>query len=236
MAGSTSVFWYCLVAVQLFFCLYLLWTRLAKIYPVFTSYLGVSVVTFFGALYFMRGAQGALLPLSYTYYWLWIEPVLLLLQAGVALEIHTELWKQHSTFVRPARPLLLFALVTAIVFAAVPLVGELGRYDSIQLLAVMHFEMLVMRYVSTVLAIFLVLSAILFFFVVRNSVKTELFRHEGMLAIHFSIYAVVYFLVDIGWTDTLLVNKYMLSAFTLCLLIWISAFKPHQAAASGEAL
>jgi hypothetical protein len=234
MAGSTNVFWYCLVAVQFFFCLYLLWTRLAKRYPIFTSYLGVSVVTFFGALYFMRGARGAVLPLSYTYYWLWIEPLLLLLQAGVALEIHSALWKQHGSIVRPARPLLLFALLTAIVFAAVPLVSELSRYDAIQLLAVMHFEMLVMRYVSTVLAIFLVLSAVLFFFVVRDGFSTELFRHEGMLAIHFSIYAVVYFLVDIGWTDTLLVNKYMLSAFTLCLVIWISAFKPHQAISSEE--
>lgn len=227
MTGSDSVFWYISVAVQFCFCLYLLSTRIYKSLPIFTLYLGSSVVASLGALYFMQGAQGSFLPLSYTYYWLWVEPVLLLLRCGVASEVHGSLWKQHSDLARPARPLLIFGLLTAIVFAAVPLLAELRRYNTTELLAVMHFETLVMRYVSTVLAIFLVLSAVLFFFVIRNGFQTDLFRHEGMLAVHFSIYAIVYFLVDIGWTQVDL-NKYMLSAFTLCLVIWISAFKPDD--------
>jgi len=235
MTGSTNLFWYCFVAVQFFGCVYLLSSRLAKVYPIFTLYLGAAVASCLGAVYFMRGAQGPLLPLAYTYYWLWVEPVLLLLQAGVALEIHTQLWKQHASLARPAQPLLVFSLLTAIVFAAVPLLGELRRYETTRLLAVMHFEMLVIRYVSSVLAIFLVLSAVLFFFAIRNSFKTLLFRHEGMLAVHFSIYAIVYLLINIGWTNADLANKYMLSAFTLCLVIWISAFKPHQSLAGKPA-
>ena len=96
--------------------------------------------------------------------------------------------------------------------------------------------MLVIRYISSVLAIFLVLSAVLFFLVIRNSSKAELFRHEGMLAVHFSIYAIVYFVVDVGWTKALLVNRYMLWAFTLCLIIWIIAFNPHRALANEGTL
>ncbi len=227
MTGSDSVFWYISVAVQFCFCLYLLSTRIYKNLPIFTLYLGSSVAASLGALYFMKGAEGSFLPLSYTYYWLWVEPVLLLLRCGVALEVHGSLWKQHAALARPARPLLIFALLTAIVFAGVPLIAELGRYHTSQLMAMVHFEFLVVRYVLSVLAIFLLLSALLFFFVVRGGFETDLFRHEGMLAVHFSIYSIAYFLVDIGWTQADL-NKYMLSAFTLCLVIWITAFKPDD--------
>ena len=228
MTGTDNLFWYISVAVQFCFCLYLLATQIYKHLPIFTLYLGSSVMASLGALYFMRGAQGSFLPLSYTYYWLWVEPVLLLMRCGVALEVHGSLWKRHADLARPARPLLIFALVTAIVFAAVPLIAELGRYHTIRLLAMVHFEFLVGRYISTVLAIFLLLSAVLFFFVIRSGFQTDLFRHEGMLAVHFSIYAIAYFLIDIGWTRSDLVNKYMLSAFTICLVIWISAFKPDD--------
>jgi hypothetical protein len=229
MTGSDNLFWYISVAVQFCFCLYLLSTGIYKHLPIFTLYLGSSVVASLGALYFMRGAEGSTLPLSYTYYWLWIEPVLLLMRCGVALEVHGSLWKQHAEIARPARPLLIFALVTAIVFAAVPLIAELGRYHTINLMAIVHFEFVGMRYVSSVLAIFLVLSAVLFFFVIRGQLHTDLFRHESMLAVHFSIYAIVLFLVDIGWTHAQLINRYMLSAFTVCLVIWISAFRPEDA-------
>jgi len=232
MTGSDSVFWYISVAVQFCFCLYLLSTRIAKNLPFFTIYLGTSVVGSLGAIYFMRGAHGPYLPLSYTYYWVWVEPLLLLLRSAVALEVNGSLWKQHADVARAARPLLIFALLTAIVFATVPLIAELSRYNASRVLAVVHFEFLVMRYVSTVLAAFLILSAVLFFFAIRGSFQTDLFRHEGMLAVHFTIYAIAYFLVDIGWTQADLVNKYMLSAFTLCLVIWISAFKPDDILAS----
>ena len=85
MSGPINLFWYSSVAVQLLFCIHLVWTRLARNYPIFTLYLGCSVVGSLAAMFFMRGAMGALLPLSYTYFWLWTEPVLLLLQIAVAV-------------------------------------------------------------------------------------------------------------------------------------------------------
>ena len=106
MSGPINLFWYSSVAVQLLFCIHLVWTRLAKNYPIFTLYLGCSVAGSLAAMFFMRGAMGARLPLSYTYFWLWTEPVLLLLQIAVALEVHARMWTEHSAMVRPAKPLL----------------------------------------------------------------------------------------------------------------------------------
>ena len=57
--------------------------------------------------------------------------------------------------VRPARPILFFLLLTAIVFAALPVKAEFSRFGTIQLQVVLHFEFLMKRYVSTVLALFL---------------------------------------------------------------------------------
>ena len=90
----------------------------------------------------------------------------------------------------------------------------------------MDFEFLAQRYLSTVLALFLVLSALLFLVVVRNSLKINLLRHETMLAGYFAIYAVSYFVADMGWGKKTQVNNYMLSALTLCLVLWISVFRP----------
>src|ERR1700720_3994331 len=112
MSGPLNLFWYSSVAVQLLFCIHLVWTRLAKNYPIFTLYLGCSVVGSLAAVFFMRGAMGARLPLSYTYFWLWTEPVLLLLQIAVTLEVHSGLWKQYASIVKPARPVLFFLLLT----------------------------------------------------------------------------------------------------------------------------
>jgi hypothetical protein len=47
-----------------------------------------------------------------------------------------------------------------------------------------------------------------------------------MLAAYFGIYAVCYFAVNMGWAKKTLTNNYMLSALTLCLVIWISIFRP----------
>ena len=92
--------------------------------------------------------------------------------------------------------------------------------------AVAEFEFLAKRYISTVLALFLGFSALLFLIVVRNSVRSNLLRHESMLAAYFGIYAVCYFAVNMGWAKKTLANNYMLSALTLCLVIWISVFRP----------
>ncbi|HYL34811.1 MAG TPA: hypothetical protein VEV17_02735 [Bryobacteraceae bacterium] len=224
MAGPTNVLWYSSVAIQFLFCAHLVWTRLAKNHPIFTLYLGCSVLRSLGALHYTLKATGAL-PVAYTYFWLWTEPILLLLQIGVALEVHAGLWREYGSLVRSARPLLVFALLTAIVFAALPVGAELGRFGTIRVEVILHFEFLVMRYISTVLAIFLALSAALFLVVIRNSLKSSLFRHESMLVAYFAIYAVAYFVVNMGWKQTTFVNNYMLSALTLCLVIWISVFR-----------
>jgi hypothetical protein len=151
-----------------------------------------------------------------------------MLQIAVTLEVHAAMWKEYASIVKPARPMLYFLLLTAIVFAAVPMKAELSRFGTIQLQVVMHFEFLAKRYISTALAFFLVFSAVLFLVVLRNSAKSELLRHESMLAAYFGIYAIAYFIVNMGWTRTTMVNNYMLSALTLCLVVWISVFRPDQ--------
>jgi hypothetical protein len=227
MLDTTNLLWHGSLAVQLLFCLYLGWTRLAKSYPAFTTCLGCSVVRALAAMYFMRGAVGPRLPLSYTYFWLWSEPFWLLLQLAVALEVHAKMWKEYSSVLRQTRPLLLFALLTALVAAGMPVKAELSRAGTSPLIAVMHFEFLVTRYVSSVLAIFLILSATLFLIAVRNGTKSSLFRHEGMLAAYFAVYAMAAFLIDMGWVRTTLVNGYLASGLTLCFIAWFSALKPQ---------
>jgi hypothetical protein len=225
MSEPTNLFWYSSVAVQLLFCAHLLWTGLAKKHPIFTLYLGCAVLRSIGAFYFTFGF-GSVLPISYTYFWLWSEPVLLLLQIAVTLEVHSGMWKEYAHVVTPPRTVMFFLLMTAIVFAAVPLKAELSHFGTIELQVVMQFELLAKRYISTVLALFLGLSALLFLVVIRNSVKSNLLRHESMLAAYFGIYAVCCFAVNMGWAKKTLTNNYMLSALTLCLVIWISVFRP----------
>ena len=233
MVGPTNVLWYSSVAVQFLFCAHLLWTRLAKQHPIFTLYLGCAVVRSLGAVHYTIGSDGAL-PISYTYFWLWTEPILLLLQIGVALEVHAGLWREYGSMVRSARPLLVFSLLTALLFAALPVRAELSRFSAMRLQAVVQFEFLAKRYISSVLALFLVLSALLFLFVVRDSLKTSLFRHESMLAAYFAIYATAYFVMNMGWTKKTQVNNYMLSALTLCLVIWLSIFRPTADVQDGR--
>jgi|SRR5215469_5223472 hypothetical protein len=225
MSGPTNVLWYSSVAIQLLFCLYLLWTRIANKHPIFTLYLGCAVLRSLAAMRFTPSATGRL-PISYTYFWLWTEPVLLLLQIGVAFEVHAGLWKDNTTIAKSARPLLIFGLLTAIVFAALPIHAELRDLSGLGIRTVMQFEFLAKRYISTVLATFLVLSALMFLLVVRNSLKNAILRHESMLAAYFAIYAICYLMMNVGWKRPVLVNNYMLSALTLCLVVWISIFRP----------
>lgn len=229
MTGPTNLLWYSAVAIKFLFCLYLLWSGLVRRHPIFTLYLGCAVLRSLGAMQFPALADGALTQ-SYTYLWLWTEPLLLLLQVGVALEVHGALWKNHRTMAKSARPLLLFSLLTALLFAALPASAEIRRFSGVPLQVVMAFEFLAKRYLSTVLAVFLIMSALLFLLVARNTVKGSLFQHENMLTVYFGIYAVAYLVVNMGWRSVLLVNNVMLSALTLCLVVWISVFRPHQEA------
>jgi hypothetical protein len=230
MIDTTNVLWYGEISVQLLFCLYLIWTGLGKNYPTFTACLGCAVLRSLAAIYFMRGAVGALLPRSYTYFWLWCQPFWLLLLVAVALEVHAKLWKEHPAVFRQTRLLLVFALLTALVSAGIPLKSGLTHAGDSRLVAVMHFEIHATQYISGVLAIFLFLSAGLFVIVAGHGLKASLFRHEGMLAAYFGIYALAAFLIDMGWVRTSLVNGYFVSALTLCFVLWISVFKPQPLA------
>lgn len=227
MSEPTNLFWYSSVAVQLLFCVHLLWSRLANRHPIFTAYLAYSVLRSLVALQFTVAANGAL-PRAYTYFWLWSEPILLLLQIAVTLEVHGAMWKEHVSVARSARPLLYFSLMSAFVFAAVPMKAELSHFSPMRLQAIMQFEFLAKRYVSTVLAVFLVLSAVMYLVIIRNSLKSSLFQHESLLVVYFGIYAVGSFAINMGWTPIPLINHYTLSAITVCLVIWISILKPNQ--------
>jgi hypothetical protein len=230
MIDTTNVLWYSTLVVQSLFCAYLIWTHLAKSYPTFTTSLGCGVLRSLGAMYYMQGAIGARLPLSYTYFWLWSEPFWLLLQIAVAFEVHAKIWKEHASVLRQTRPLLVFAVFTALVAAAIPLRTEATHVGSSRLILVMHFGIHATQYISSVLAIFLLLSALLFFVVVGNGRESGLFRHEGMLAAYFGIYAIAAFLIDMRWVRTTLVNGYFVSAITLCFVAWFSVFKPRPLA------
>ena len=219
--------WYSSVAVQLLFCVHLLWSGLAKKHPIFTAYLGCSVAFSVWAMHYPIRPNGAF-PISYTYFWLVAEPILLLLQIAVTLEVHSALWREYAALVRPVRPLLLFALLMALVAAALPLNLELKRFGTVRLQALVQFEFVAKRYISSVLAIFLVFSALLFLIVIRDSLTISLFRHETMLAAYFGIYAIAYLLANIGLAKPLIINNYLASALTLCFVIWMSIFKRGQ--------
>jgi hypothetical protein len=227
MLDTTNLLWYASIAVELLFCLYLVWTKLGRIHPIFTACLGFSVFRSLAAIYFMRGAIGPRLPLSYTYFWLWDEPFWLLMQAAVAWEVHTKMWIDHREVLQKTRPLLVFALLTAITAAAIPLRSEFTRPGASQLITIMHFGIAATRYTSSVLAIFLVLSAILYFVVIGNVRASDGFRHDGVMAAYFAIYAIAAFLIDIGWARAIFVNGYFVSAITLCLVAWLSVSKPR---------
>lgn len=228
MLETTNLLWYSSIAVEFLFCLHLIWTKLARSYPVFTVVLAYTVARDLASIYFMRGAVGSKLPLAYTYFWLWAEPVFLLLQIALVWEVHTKMWRRHRDVLRQSRPLLIFALATAVTAAAVPVRAEALRSGASRLLLIRHFGIEATRYISSVLAIFLVLSAVLYFVVVGNERKSNIFRHEGIMAAYFAIYAVAAFLIDSGLFMASFVNGYYLSAITLCFVAWFSAFKPQQ--------
>lgn len=225
MLDTTNLLWYGEIAVEFLFCLYLIWTKLSKTYPLFTTGLGYSVIRAIAAIYFMRGAVGPRLPLSYTYFWLWTEPLWLLLQVGLAWEVHTKMWAEHHEVLQKTRPLLLFALLTALTAAAIPVSAEAIHTQASRLLLLLHFAIQATRYISSVIAIFLVLSAILFLIAVGNGRASVEFRHEGIMAAYFAIYAISAFLIDVGWALADMVNGYFLAALTLCFVAWFSVFR-----------
>jgi hypothetical protein len=226
MLDTTNLLWYSSIAVQFLFCLHLIWTKLARNYLVFTAYLGYSVLRDLAAIYFMRGAVGSRLPLTYTYFWLWTEPISLLLQIALVLEVHTKMWRDHRDVLRQTRPLLVFALLTALTAAAIPVRAEALRPGASRLVLVMHFGIQLTRYNSTVLAIFLALSAVLYLVVVGNGRTNNAVRHDGVMAAFFAIYSVSALVIDTGWVRAMFVNGYFVSAITLCFVAWISVFKP----------
>ena len=91
----------------------------------------------------------------------------------------------------------------------------------------MHFGIQATRYITSVLAIFLLLSALLFLFTVRDFRANTVFQREGIMAVYFAIYAIAAFLIDMGWVRAIFVNGYFVSAITLCFVAWFSVFKPQ---------
>lgn len=231
MLDTTNLLWYSSIAVEFLFCVYLIWSKLAKSYPVFTVCLGFSVLRSLAAMYFMRGAVGPRLPLSYTYFWLWDEPFWLLLQAALAWEVHSKMWMEHREVLRKTRPLLALLLVMALAAAAIPLRSEIAHAGTFPLITMVRFGITATRYISSVLAIFLVFSAVLFLVVVGGARFSNVFRHEGVMAAYFAIYAIAALLIDTGWVRTTLVNGYFVSAITLCFVAWFSIFRPSPLAA-----
>jgi hypothetical protein len=228
MIDTTNVLWYSSMGVQFVFCLYLVWTGLGKNYPTFTAFLGCAVLRSLAAIYFMRGGVGAHLPLRYTYFWLWSEPFWLLLLVAVALEVHTKIWKEHASVLQQTRPLLIFALLTALVCAGIPLRSKVALAGVSRLIALMHFEIQATQYISSVLAIFLLLSAGLFVIVIRDAWHNSLLRHEGMLVVYFGVYATACFTIEMDWIRKSLVNGYVAAALTLCFVLWITVFRPRE--------
>jgi hypothetical protein len=226
MLDTTNLLWYGSIAVELLFCLHLIWAKLARNYPVFTAFLAVAAARDLAAIYFMRGAIGSRLPLSYTYFWLWSEPFWILLEIALAWEVHTKMWKEHRDVLRQTRPLLVFALLMAVTAAAIPVRTEALHSASSPLILVMHFSIQSTRYISSVLAIFLLLSAILYLMVVGNGRTSNVILHEGMTAAYFAIYAIAAFAIGTGWVLAELVNGYFIAAITLCWLAWFSVFRP----------
>jgi len=227
MIDTTNLLWYSEISVEFLFCVYLAWTKLARHYPVFTVFLGSSVVLSLGATYFMRGAVRPHLPLSYTYFWLWTEPFYLLLQVALALEVHTKMWRDYRTVLRRTCPLLIGALLIALAAAAIPLRSEAAHGEASRLVLIVHFGIQATRYISSVLAIFLTLSALLFFAKVRDVTAHDIFQREGVMAAYFAIYSIAAFLIDTGSVRAIFVNGYFLSALTLCFVAWFSVLKPQ---------
>src|SRR5215472_8699321 len=228
MLEPTNLFWYSSVAIQFLLCVHLLWTGLARNHPKFTLYLGCAVVRSVVAVSLTAGFNGAL-PISYTYFWLSSEPVVWMLQIAVTLEVHSGMWRESAMAAKPARSKLFVLLLTSIIFAAIPLKVELSRFGTVHLQVIMQSEFLAKRYISSVLALFLVSSALMFLVARKNSLRNELLKHESMLALYFAIYAVCYFVVNMGWARKTMANSYMSSALTVCLVIWISVLRPTPA-------
>jgi hypothetical protein len=142
----------------------------------------------------------------------------------VVLEVHAGMWKGHESMTRQVRPLLWFALLAALIAAAIPVRSRVGASN---LIPIMHFEIQTKQYISSVLAIFLICSAALYLIVVGNGLRSGLLRHEGMLAAYFGLYALAAFLIDMGFTKAIVVNGYVSSALTLCFVLWVTIFKPQ---------
>ena len=92
----------------------------------------------------------------------------------------------------------------------------------------MHFEIQATQYVSSVLAIFLLLSAALYLVVIHDAWHSSIWRHEGMLAVYFGVYATAAFTIEMNWIGTSLVNSYVAAVLTLCFVLWITVFRPQD--------
>ncbi len=68
--------------------------------------------------------------------------MILLAQIAVVFEVHAGMWKGRESMTRQIRPLLWFALLAALIAAAIPVRSEIARVGASKLIAMMHFEIL----------------------------------------------------------------------------------------------
>ncbi len=200
MLDTTNLLWYGSIAVELLFCLYLDLDEARRSYPIFTVCLGCSVARALrrDLLYARRRRARAFLFATLTSGF-GLSPSGCSCRSRVALEVHTKMWKEHGEVLRKTRPLLLFALVTALTAAAIPLRSETIHARRLPGWSCDAFRNSATRYISSVLAIFLVLSAILFFVVVGNGEPATCSGTKECMAAYFAIYAIAAFLIDTGW-------------------------------------
>lgn len=226
MFSVTRALWYASLIVQGALIARLFWTRLSATYPFFTTYLIAAMTRSVFASVYQTGRNGAL-PLDYTYFWMATEPISLLLQAAVTWEIHIQLTAAEPRNGAVGRRVLLLALLAAIIVAALPFKAELSRIGGASLQVQLEIMFLIKRYVSTVLAIFLVAAAFKAAVVPRVPKRPRIGWQAWVMAMYCAVYAGACLFANL-WNGalTLTVNAVMIPAITICFLIWLWFLKP----------
>ena len=225
MPPWTEFIWYGSIGVQAALIARLMSAGLSREFPFFTSYLVISLTrTVLSAVAYPPASNGAL-PLAYTYFWLWTEPISLVLQTAVALEVHGAISSKEDG--RTARRILYIALAAAALVATAPLGDQSFRHGGITLVSVLQSMMRLKTSISTILAVFLIDRAAAFAIVPGALTRPRMGSHSGVLAMFFGLYAAGSLAVILaGGSLAIIVNSVFVPAITVCLLLWLYLLKP----------
>ena len=169
--------------------------------------------------------------------WLLLHILLLLLQIAVAVEIHGAVSGNYPQFARGARRLLYAGVAMALVAAAAPLRFETARIEGLPVQAAVQVVILAKRYISTVLAVFLVLSALVFSLLYGRQPDSILNRHRVITVAYFAAYALACLVANLEYArSNRFVNTYLLPAAGACLLCWLFSFRRCAQAGATEAV